>query len=263
MYYEIDREKQTKDANSFTSNCQDFPTHFHNCFEILYVQQGSMTVVMPKTSYSLDKGDMILIPPNTPHSFSDCKDNCSQLIFISTMFIEEIGTIFSNKTLDNLKITLSANEVEQIVLPFLNSISKDCKLAKKGYGYLLFNLFFAANPVLSSNDEVSADIAYKILRVVQKKYDKDISLSYIAKELSVCTTYVSRVFNNTMGCSFKSYITALRMEKAKNLLTTQDDSIIDIAIECGYDSQRTFNRAFKAYQNQTPGEYRRSWLSSL
>lgn len=257
MYYELTREKTTSTIDGFVGHCSDFPMHFHNCFEMLYVENGKMSIDLLSNKYNLSTGELLLIPPNTPHSFTDCLDNKTHLIFIATFYIDEIGTIFKTKTLTNLKLKLTQTQIKNVMDPFISLVYTDKNpLSKKGLTYQIFDMFLEQSTLVITENSINSDIAFRILRIIQKNFDTDISISSIAKTLSICPTYVSRVFNNNIGCNFKGYINTMRVEKSKKLLFSSDDSIVDIAVECGYDSQRSFNRAFKQITGITPGEYR-------
>ena len=56
--------------------------------------------------------------------------------------------------------------------------------------------------------------------------------------------------------SFNQYVNSLRVNLAQNLLRSTKKSVLDICYECGFDSQRTFNRAFKELCGASPSAYR-------
>jgi len=60
-----------------------------------------------------------------------------------------------------------------------------------------------------------------------------------------------------MGCGFNEYVNKLRVEKAKNLLVQSKLSILDVALECGFDNQRSFDRVFLKFQRSTPSKYKK------
>lgn len=55
----------------------------------------------------------------------------------------------------------------------------------------------------------------------------------------------------------KHYLTMLRMQQAKKLLLTTDDSVSSIAIAVGYDDYRQFSKMFKVYTGVTPVQCRK------
>ena len=61
---------------------------------------------------------------------------------------------------------------------------------------------------------------------------------------------------NTWG-GFKRYLQILRVQKAKNLLSSTDLSVNEVLEQSGFFDQRTFNRVFKAVTDFTPLAYRK------
>ena len=70
------------------------------------------------------------------------------------------------------------------------------------------------------------------------------------------SAYFSTVFSQTTGRSFITYLTALRLEKAKELLTTTNMKLSDIALEIGYNEPNYFSHVFRKSVGMTPKEYR-------
>lgn len=64
---------------------------------------------------------------------------------------------------------------------------------------------------------------------------------------------------NEMGVNFLSYLTSIRMERAKKLLISTSLSIGDISVQCGYGDYRVFTRTFKKTEGSTPSQYRRDF----
>ncbi|PWD99107.1 helix-turn-helix domain-containing protein [Marinilabilia rubra] len=88
----------------------------------------------------------------------------------------------------------------------------------------------------------------------------DLTLSTLAKELSVTPEYLSDILNGHLKSSFFDFINQFRVEKFKALCKTNKQetlTLIAIAYECGFNSKATFNRVFKKRTGITPGEYSR------
>jgi transcriptional regulator GlxA family with amidase domain len=65
------------------------------------------------------------------------------------------------------------------------------------------------------------------------------------------------VFSSKIGMGFSAYLGQIRVEYAASLIRTTTRSLTDIWLAAGFDSQRTFNRVFRAAFGTSPSEYRR------
>ncbi len=92
---------------------------------------------------------------------------------------------------------------------------------------------------------------------LQKHYMEEITLETVAEKYYFNPSYFSTLFKNYSGTSFSSYLTELRMKKAKELLASTDDKVKEIAVKAGYRDPNYFIRAFKKFYGYTPDEYRR------
>ncbi|NRV87499.1 helix-turn-helix transcriptional regulator [Clostridium beijerinckii] len=95
-----------------------------------------------------------------------------------------------------------------------------------------------------------------LLRYIEIHYHEKISLDSIAKDLGFSKFYLSRIFSNKIGYQFNDYINRLRINKAQKLLSETDLPVTVIALECGFESQRNFNRIFKELTTLTPTKFR-------
>lgn len=84
----------------------------------------------------------------------------------------------------------------------------------------------------------------------------DISLNRVAKEVNISPNYLSAVFSQEMGTTFVEYLTAKRMEKARELLRSSDLRSGEIATAVGYKDSHYFSFLFKKTQGCTPRDYR-------
>lgn len=96
-----------------------------------------------------------------------------------------------------------------------------------------------------------------ILNHIEKHYTEKLLLSDISKLEGLSLHYLSHLFKKTLGISFQSYMKQLRFEKALNLLTETDSSILDICIASGFSDIKYLNQLSDEYFGCTPGQYRR------
>lgn len=89
--------------------------------------------------------------------------------------------------------------------------------------------------------------------------DPDLDLAGLAQELGVATHTLSQVLNSHAGVRFYDYINGWRVSYAKQLLLDprhQQRSVLDIALDAGFNTKSTFNKCFKQVVGETPSAYR-------
>ena len=102
------------------------------------------------------------------------------------------------------------------------------------------------------------DISYKIVKYVEENFTEPITRASLAQHFNVSECYISRIFAQKFKINLRNYLGLIRAEYAANLIRTTDENITLISQLSGFDSQRTFNRMFKAAYGRTPKEYKNS-----
>ena len=93
---------------------------------------------------------------------------------------------------------------------------------------------------------------------MNKNYTMPISLETVAKEIGYSANYLSHCIKKRFSFGFPTLLSCIRIEKAKTLLSETKKSSLEIAFECGFGSERNFNRQFKKRYGVTPREYRQA-----
>lgn len=106
------------------------------------------------------------------------------------------------------------------------------------------------------NPEIGEKIDEK-MRANKFYLNSDLSLSVLAKELSMSTRDLSMYINRNLAMNFWEFINAYRVEEAQQYLAENSKTITDIYLETGFSSKSVFNTFFKKKVGMTPSEYRR------
>ena len=101
----------------------------------------------------------------------------------------------------------------------------------------------------------------EIRQFVEENYNKDISVELLCKKFGLNRTKLQGGFNQLFGLPIHAFLSGIRMDKARSMLTLTEESIKVIARECGYKSTSSFTRAFTRSQNISPGQYRQQMLA--
>lgn len=103
------------------------------------------------------------------------------------------------------------------------------------------------------------DVIIRAKRYLADHYeDADLSLSQVAEYVELNEKYFSNRFTRETGETFSAYLTALRMQKARELLKTTSFKVYEISEMIGYRNVEHFNRVFKKMNGITPAQYRKT-----
>ena len=113
--------------------------------------------------------------------------------------------------------------------------------------------------VLSEQDK---DFLTKTMSTITEQLENNsVNVDELASALAMSTSQFRRRLSALTGETPQSYITNIRMQKARHLLDTHLElSVLEVALQCGYDDQSSFTRAFKRFFGITPSEYQQKRL---
>lgn len=110
---------------------------------------------------------------------------------------------------------------------------------------------------VDGREERGQDLFEMIDSYIHKNYNKKITLSMIAESI-YANPAICRNILREKGISFNEYLTEIRIEHAKLLLTDSDAGIEYISSEIGYTNPKYFFKVFKKSVGETPQEYRKN-----
>ena len=85
------------------------------------------------------------------------------------------------------------------------------------------------------------------------------TVQYIADQLNLSSTYLSDLLKNLTGLTAQQHIHEKLIEKAKELLSTSNLSVSEIAYQLGFEFPQSFNKLFKKKTDLTPLEFKQSF----
>ena len=136
--------------------------------------------------------------------------------------------------------------------------SKDTATVK-GFLYTICGLFYKDIDVAVKDDIAKDTVLLRDIFVyLENNISEPCTLKGMAGSLGYSPAYISRYFTKIVGIPFYTYVQSIKMDRACYLLTNTKDSILSIAIQCGFATLSSFNRMFKLIKGMTPREYRRA-----
>lgn len=167
---------------------------------------------------------------------------------IMHMYTEIINTIF--KALKTKHIDYDPENIGDYAL-VTEATSFSLMHARK-YIRILLNYFSEQTTNSSSRVDINAIINY-----INSNFQKELFLDNIAETFGTTSKYLSKAIKTHLGVTFLTYLSTLRVNKAKELLKNEDKNINDIYQELGFSNRNAFTSAFKKIVGITPSEFKR------
>ena len=119
----------------------------------------------------------------------------------------------------------------------------------------LVPVFRKTAPVLEAENHTDR-LAHDMLEYIHRHYSETFTLQQYADRLRMNAAYLSAQFSRAVGIPFKTYLTEVRVEKARELLGDSTHSVCDVAYAVGYASENRFRIAFKKVTGLSPKLWR-------
>lgn len=100
------------------------------------------------------------------------------------------------------------------------------------------------------------EVIEDIKEFIDAHYSETIRLGDFAEQYFFSGEYLSKLFKSRYGSNIYEYLLEVRMERAKELLSTTDSKVGDVAMRVGYPDTNYFSKAFRNYTGMTPKEWR-------
>ncbi|MCI8442509.1 MAG: helix-turn-helix transcriptional regulator [Provencibacterium sp.] len=98
---------------------------------------------------------------------------------------------------------------------------------------------------------------FRSLKLIEERISEKLTVEVLAREMHLSRFHYQRVFRDAVGDSVMKYVARRRLSLAAQALAETDATVLEIALQYGYDTHEGFTRSFKALMGVTPMEYRR------
>ena len=236
-------------------NSYNYPAHLHQFTEFAIILDGELEITVNDNKRVAKQGDIAVISPFAVHSFSTPKYCKIWIAVFSDTYILDFNIQHGLHKKDFIFTPTKSlfNYVEEhfINMPEINLHSiRACV-------YTLLEEYSRFVPSEEQKKE-KQNILADIFRYMSNNFKENISLKTLAQELNYSTRNVSKTLSTLPNINFYTILTSLRIEHSKQLILNNDNArIIDIALECGFSTERSFHRSFKKSTGMTPLEYKR------
>lgn len=268
--------------NVITANIEEYPIHFHDDMEVIYVLEGTIILRNGYYTYNLKQGDIFILNDREMHSFENTgEDNM-------VMMLQMDPTYFS-RYYDNLKNNFFVTDMEDdsdesldVLKGILARIMME--ILQKGYGYehkviesthnliacLMsdFQYFVMEdgkfkNESKNKGNKILAGRLNRITDYMYDNYNRKLTLNEIAEREHLSIYYLSHIIKEATGLSFQDLLSYIRVEESEKLLLGTNKKIGTIAEETGFSAVRYYIKHFEQWFGMHPLEYRKTYIGKI
>lgn len=259
-YYENDeREFRCERGLGFS-----FPCHLHQQIELIYVEEGEIKIQIADQERIMAKGEIAVVFPNMIHSYIQLEGAPARIILL----------IFGQSFTGNFRQKLSSchpaypyigvkelhPDVPYAIMRLMEETEN--RYAIQALTELILARLFPYLTLKKNRQSATEELTYQAACYLSEHFLEPVTLSSTAKALGVNKYYLSRVFSEKFQVSFPDYINQMRVHHATNLIRQTKLPFMEVAFQSGFNSQRSFNRAFAKYLQMTPKEYRKTYFQN-
>jgi AraC family transcriptional regulator len=214
------------------------------------------------------KGDFSITPAEAPFFARWDSDDRLLQIRMTSSFIQKVATETLAMNPNQLEVIPEFRtrnpQLEAIALLLLSELKQD-NLGGRLYIESLSNLlavqllrqYSVSKPNLSVyKSGLPQRQVVQVLDYIHDHLEQEIKLADLAELLGMSQFHFSHLFKQTIGIAPYQYLLQQRIERAKQLLKQTDQSVIAIAITCGFNSHSHLSKQFRQITGLTPTAYR-------
>ena len=237
--------------------------HFHALYEFYYLCQGEIAYFIDDKIYTVKKGDVIIIPPNTIHKSITLKNPKRKriLFYLDKEFLQEFPYAAKLLQTEAAIFQIGTHErLHRIFSELLTEFNKENNplMLKALICELLVLLNRQQTAVILSENNVFSNRILDVVSFINEEFATSLTLSSVAKRFYLNPSYLSRLFKENTGFTFSEYVNKYRIKKAIELLVSTKQNITEIALATGFNSSNHFCKTFKSIMGTSPLGYRKT-----
>lgn len=255
-------EEQKEGLYIIRKKTKHIPPHLHNTMEFIYVTEGTLELGIGQDFYHMEEGEFAVVFPDIIHHYQVFSTGNNKACYAWALPV--LGGQFASimqkycpadPVIKKEKVHPDIVNAIQRLLENSRSENKD-SIVNQAYVQILLARSIKHFQLVEKSSVESNDIIYQTIAYIARNFKEELSLDIVSRDLGVSKYSLSRVFSGTFHRNFNQYLNEQRLNYVTNLLECTDKSITDICLDAGFESQRTFNRAFRERYKMTPREYR-------
>lgn len=248
----------------------------HDFWELCYVEKGTVFVDTDNERHKLSEKEIMLINPNTTHSYFSNNGNETRVFVIcfesSSRLLKSLGDLHLladteqtesiNRIINECEKTFCFNEdgtMELLESPAFGGV----QLILIQLEYLLICLLRTLSEeknreiVFLNEDMFYEGITDVIIEFLKENIRKKLTLKEICAKVNYSSSFLCKKFKAQTGETMIEFFNRLKIDEAKKQLVNTEKAVAAISLELGFSEVKYFGAIFKKNTGLSPTEYRK------
>ena len=236
--------------------------HFHYHAELIISFEGSFDAEVDGERFRVNEGEGVIVFPYQTHQYFAVDSKSALVMLLHPERNMKFYEYFEDKlpASPHIPRELISDEIKTLA-DFIyqhgfriiaNAMDAELNEIYKEAIYALILQKIGLRTVTAGK----LDSTRQIMLWCQQHFTEPVTVPMAAKALLVSESQISHLFSGRLHIGFREYINSLRVQSAVELLVGTQKPVSEIALDCGFGSLATFNRAFKLCTDLTPREVR-------
>lgn len=233
-------------------------------YQLLYITRGKgVFYTSPEHHIAIGEGDIMVLQPHTWHSYFPDKRTGWQEYWIGFQGIN-MDSRFQNNFFRKDQVVYHVGVQDNIVQLYEQAIqvAMEEKAACQQFLAGIANLILGMTMYYAQNcgfDNKAAEQIDKAKVIIRENLLDNITAEEVASKVNMSYSWFRKLFKEYTGLSPAHYIQELKMQQAKQLLSTSRRTVKEIAYSLNFEELTYFSQVFKKYTGFTPISYREKY----
>jgi AraC family transcriptional regulator len=217
-----------------------------------------------KLHKQFNKGDMTILPANTQNQQSWNREWEFFLLCLEPKFMTQIA--YESTGIESIEILPRFATPDPLIHQFCLGLFSELRLGESccclyvehliaALSLHLIRQYAVKNQWLRDPNGLSRSKLQQAIAYINEHLTENLSLKDISTVVGMSPFYFTSLFKQSTGMTAYQYVIYLRIERAKQLLRTQELSIAEVSEQVGFRSQSHFSNIFRKHTNTTPKMY--------
>lgn len=269
--------------NILVAEIDEYPIHFHDELEVVYVLSGKVTLRNGYYNYVLQQGDIFILNDREIHSFIKIEGE-DNIVMMMQLDLGYFSAYYENLQ-NNFFVTDMEDDDDESLDILRNTLAKIMmEVLQKGYGYeqkviesthnLIgslqadFQYFLMedgkfVNETKKKGNKILTGRLSRITKYMYDNYNRKLTLEEIAQKEHLSIFYLSHVIKEATGLSFQDLLGFIRVEESEKLLLGSKKKIGAVSEEVGFSAVRYYIKHFERWFGTHPMEYRKQFTGRV